>query len=415
MDKSVKDLQYKKFCAYGFLKNLQFFEPYLIIFFRVSGISFLQIGILFSVREIITNIMEVPSGIIADALGRKSAMIFAFISYIVSFALFFFFPGYLFFIIAMVFFGFGEAFRSGTHKAMILDYIRKKEMFSLKAEYYGHTRGWAQLGSSLSALLAALLVFLTENYRIVFLGSIIPYIAGLLLIASYPVFLNARRGTAPGAGAVLKAMKDTFDSFVLLFKRPRLGRAIFNSAIFDAAFKTTKDYIQPMLRAFGLSLPILAALNGERRVALVTGIIYSVIFLITSRASTNSSKVTGRFKQISSAVNWLYAAGIITVAASGILLALGVQWAAIALFMLFYIIMNIRRPATVSYVSDHIDDAVMASGLSAESQIKTIFVAVLAPVTGFLADAFGVGYALIIIAAFVFFLLPFVRVKPGSA
>ncbi len=28
-----KDLQFYKFCAYGFLKNLRFFEPFLMLFF----------------------------------------------------------------------------------------------------------------------------------------------------------------------------------------------------------------------------------------------------------------------------------------------------------------------------------------------------------------------------------------------
>ena len=65
------DLQIKKFCAYGFLKNLKFFEPYLLIFLMGKGISLFEIGILISVREIIINVFEIPSGVIADYFGRK--------------------------------------------------------------------------------------------------------------------------------------------------------------------------------------------------------------------------------------------------------------------------------------------------------------------------------------------------------
>ncbi|MFW6262769.1 MAG: MFS transporter, partial [Thermotogota bacterium] len=43
-----KDGQFYKFAMYGFLKNLRFFEPFLILFFRDVGLSFLQIGILFT-------------------------------------------------------------------------------------------------------------------------------------------------------------------------------------------------------------------------------------------------------------------------------------------------------------------------------------------------------------------------------
>jgi len=46
-----KDLMYYKFRAYGFLKNLRFFDPFIILFFREMGLSFLEIGGLFSIRR----------------------------------------------------------------------------------------------------------------------------------------------------------------------------------------------------------------------------------------------------------------------------------------------------------------------------------------------------------------------------
>ena len=58
-----KDIQYYKFCAYGFLKNLRFFEPFLILFFLDKDITFLQIGILYTLRELTRNIFEVPAGV----------------------------------------------------------------------------------------------------------------------------------------------------------------------------------------------------------------------------------------------------------------------------------------------------------------------------------------------------------------
>ena len=40
----IKDKQYFKFCLYGFLKNLRFFEPFLIIFFLQNELTYLEIG-----------------------------------------------------------------------------------------------------------------------------------------------------------------------------------------------------------------------------------------------------------------------------------------------------------------------------------------------------------------------------------
>ena len=56
----IKDKQYYRFCIYGFLKNLRFFEPFFIIYFMSKGISFLEIGILYAVREIASNLFISP-------------------------------------------------------------------------------------------------------------------------------------------------------------------------------------------------------------------------------------------------------------------------------------------------------------------------------------------------------------------
>ena len=115
--------QFYKFCAYGFLKNLRFFEPFLMLFFLEKGLSYLQIGTLYAAREVCVNIIEIPSGVIADTLGRRRSMAVSFISYILSFIVFFFAQSYWILFLAMLVFAGGEAFRTGTHKAMIFDYL----------------------------------------------------------------------------------------------------------------------------------------------------------------------------------------------------------------------------------------------------------------------------------------------------
>lgn len=70
-----------RFSLYGFLKNQQYYDPFLILAFRQMGLSFFMIGVLVGFREIIVNLMEIPSGVVADLFGRRKAMIFSFISY----------------------------------------------------------------------------------------------------------------------------------------------------------------------------------------------------------------------------------------------------------------------------------------------------------------------------------------------
>ena len=67
---------------------------------------------------------------------------------------------------------------------------------------------------------------------------------------------------------------------------------------------------------------------------------------------------------------------------------------AIVVFLGLYLLHNVRRPMNVAFISDQISNRVMAAGLSAESQFTTIFLAILSPILGALADRFGVGTAL---------------------
>ncbi|MCK5685785.1 MFS transporter, partial [bacterium] len=112
-----------KFSLYGFLKNQKFFEPFFLLFMINQGFSFFEIGFLLAYREVLINLFEVPSGAIADLFGRRKAMMFSFLNYIVSFVIFYFSRTYFNFYIALLFFAAGEAFRTGTHKAIIADYL----------------------------------------------------------------------------------------------------------------------------------------------------------------------------------------------------------------------------------------------------------------------------------------------------
>ncbi len=410
-------LQYYKFCAYGFLKNLRFFDIFFLLFLRESGISYLQIGTLYSIRQVTINIFEIPSGIVADAFGRKSALMFSMFSYIISFAVFYFAHDFGLYAFAMIAFGIGEAFRTGTHKAMILDYLKQNNLLQFKTRYYGSTRSWSQIGSALSSLSAMVIVFLTGNYREVFLITTIPYLLDLILISTYPSSLNKRpkednsRSILPSLGREISAI---WRSFLEIFKSVNSMRAIFSASAYIALFKSTKDYIQPVLETMALTLPLLVAFESQKRSAIVIGFTYFLIFLMTSYAARNAWKLEARLKNLPLSIDAAYLVGVTGIGVSGVLLKLEYSIPAVIAFISLYLIQNIRRPLAVSYLSELISQDVMASGLSVESQMETLLVAIFAPVLGLVIDLTGIGGGLMF-AGFSFLLMyPFLRLSRGA-
>ena len=391
-----RDLQFYRFSAYGFLKNLRFFEPFIILYFREAGFSFLEIGMLFAIRELSTLVLEVPTGFVADLRGRKLSMVFSMCSYIVSFAILFFNPGIKAAALAMAVFGLGEAFRTGTHKAMILEYLKRTGQSEWKVDYYGATRAASQLGSAVNALLAAALVFFTGSFRYIFPAAALPCILNLINLATYPSWLN---GTNDPTVRERPGFMDVFRLFTSIFRLPHARRAIVNSAVFDGLFKVIKEYLQPILQALALGLPVLLAMEVDSRTAIVVGLVYFLIYLGASVASRMSGRFSRRTSGIVSASNitWIVGSGLIV--GAGLMAELGLFAGAAGLFLLLFSLQNLRRPMCVAYISETVPARVMASGLSVESLVKMLVMTLLAPICGLAADNLGIGPTVAIVGA----------------
>lgn len=387
------DVYIKKFCLYGFLKNLQFFEPYLLIYFLAKNMNLLQIGFLFSIREIVTNVLEIPSGIIADVYGRKKSLLLAFLFYIVSFLLFYAVNSYFATSIAMIFFGFGQAFRSGTHKAMIYSYLEYKNWAAYKTFVYGRTRSFSLWGSALSALFAIVLMLPLQNIRLIFIVTIIPYIFNFLLIMSYPSFLdNAHKTDTVKFFDFLHSIKNTF------FKNNSLKIFLSIEGLFEAIIASMKDFVQPIIASL-ITFSFIAHLSVEQNITVSLGIIYAIMNSYGAFFSRHAHIVKSLLGAKHS-LTFLYVA----LGGALILLALSLQnvWIVLLGFFFIHILLNVRKPIFVDELDNYVPKIQRATILSLSSQLKSLFLIVLAPLTGFFADSFGIAWALMLLAGFVF-------------
>ncbi|MCK9209126.1 MAG: MFS transporter, partial [Salinivirgaceae bacterium] len=404
-----KDIQYYKFCFYGFFKNLKFFEPFLILFFLEKGLTYTQIGSLYAIREIGINLLEIPTGFMADALGRKRTMISSFTSYILSFIVFYLADGFWLLAFAMICFSFGEAFRTGTHKAMIFDYLKRNQWEDQKVAYYGHTRSWSQMGSALSSLLAALIVLLSGNYQMVFLISTVPYLADLVLVSTYPSYLDGdiKNNSKP----VKEKLTEVWQMIRLSFKQTRLFRLFGNLAVYEGLFKASKDYLQPMVVLALLSYSFFPQVSEEQKTAIAIGLIYFAIYSLTAITTRNSGRIVKKIGTLGRTINISLAIGAISTIAIGFMVNHQIPVLAVSIFLLLFIIENLRKPAGISAVADTINPQILATGLSAQSQFDSLFAAVFAFTIGVIADHIGLGTAFITAGGLVLVLFPTLRVK----
>lgn len=392
-----KDLQYYKFCMYGFLKDLRFFEPFLILFFLEKGFTFLQIGTLYAVREILINLMEIPTGVVADAVGRRRSLVLSFFFYIISFIIFFVSVKYYVFVVAMLFYAIGDAFRTGTHKAMIFEYLKIKGWKDQRVHYYGHTRSWSQMGAAFSALIAGVIVFYSGSYQSVFIYSTIPYFIDLLLVWSYPKILDGDFSAVKAEG-FKKRTVHVLKEFIYSFGNLHVIKAIANLSVHSGFHKAIKDYLQPVLQTFAFSLPIFLGIAEKQRTALIIGLIYFIVYILTSYSARKAGATTEKLKSTPKALNVTMMVGYLLALGSGLFFHYSFFIISIIFYIGIYLIENLRNPIGVAYVSELYKQDILATALSANSQAKSLFAAIIAPFIGFLADTFGVGVGLALLS-----------------
>lgn len=351
--------------------------------------NFGLIGLLIAFREIWICILEVPTGAIADVTGRRKAMIFSFISYIISFIVFVISKEVWSFFPAMFFFAIGEAFRTGTHKAIIFDWLKHENRTDDKTEVYGYTRSWSKIGSASSLPVAAGIVYFTGNYTYPFLVTIIPYLLNIINFYTYPDYLDKSKKKPAGTSSIKHVFSTLLASLKQAIIDSKMRRIMLESMNYEGLYRTTKDYLQPIIKTFALSLAFLPALKEDKRTAIVIGVVYIVLYLLSSVASRH----TGKFAKFAGgeikASRLLWVLYFLTFFSLGVCLYLQLNILAIIAFVIIAVLQNFWRPILISRCATLAKPEDTATILSIESQAKTIFTAIMAPIIGWSIDYSG--------------------------
>ena len=401
---------FKKFCLYGFFKNLQFFEPFLLIIFINWGLTLFQIGLLITIQEVFTYLFEIPSGFLADNYGKKKELLLCFVFYIISFIFYFNGPTYFMIILGAIFYGLGESFRSGTHKAMEIQWLDQHDLLTYKSYLYGRTRSWSLYGSALNSVIAIILVLTIEGDNYIFLFAIVPFLIDFLLIASYPKSLDKPEKKC--ADACEDVEGSTISKLKIIYTDPEIRSALFQSSIYDSVFKTLKHYIQPIMNVFiGIILisSFVQTADNEYQVGNFTfieadmmKIILASIYLVFYLLSSFSTKRSFAFMKFSMGkiggvsrtkkdkekliIKFFLIAFALLLGAISFFIYINQPLVIILLYSIMYVLFNMRRPIMVGYIGELAPKDQRATILSIDSQLKALFVFMFAPLFGYIAD-----------------------------
>ena len=362
-----------------FLKTQRYYLPVIILFFQFHHLTYTEIFILYAARSMVIFLLEIPSGVIADQYGKKTALLISRAALIPAYALFALASDFGLFFAAMVMEAVNKAFKSGTHKAYIYDFLLQDETSVAPSEVYGKNKFWARMGEA-SAALAGGFIASGLGYSAVFWFALGP--AALNLLNAFTYYEISEEKKEKLSWNIHGHIKHIQGALTEIKNNRNVQRLIINSAVFVGSLGAAVKFLQPYMKQADIPLEWF-------------GIVYTAVMMLTAVSSRYVYLLEKRIKRslIANAAGWAAVAPI---------LLLGLRKAylsGILFFILLYIFKHARRPAMITELNEYISAGKRATILSADSIIRSLFQLVFLPAVGFVSDSFSIYTALLMISA----------------
>ena len=157
--------------------DFRIYAPIAVVYFaHVTG-SYALAVLLFSIAKISSTLLEVPTGVVSDRVGRKLTILAGQAASIASIGCYAFGADFRVLAIGAAFEGLAFPCFSGNNEALLYDTLKDEGLHSQYAEYQGHVSSMFHVALAVSAAIAAV-VLLWFGMRVLFILSLVPQLIG---------------------------------------------------------------------------------------------------------------------------------------------------------------------------------------------------------------------------------------------
>jgi MFS family permease len=178
-----------KIYAYKLLSDFYLIVPILIPYYKANGLSATQVFLVQAAYAFFILVLEVPSGYLADVLGRKTTLIIGATAFPLGILIYYLGRGFPAFVLAELIIALANSMRSGCDSALIYDTLAELERTEEYAKFEGRSFFYTRVGASAAAILGGLLALST--LRLPFLINILT--ASLMLPLSLALIEPRRK------------------------------------------------------------------------------------------------------------------------------------------------------------------------------------------------------------------------------
>ena len=356
------------------IKALRWFMlimPIIVLFFQENGLSMCEVFILQSVFSIAIVVFEVPSGYLADIVGRKISIVAGCILAFAGFAAYSLSYGFWGFLIAELFLGFGSSFISGADSAMIYDTLLETGREDEYKKMEGRMMSVGNFSEGIAGLVGGFLALV--SLRTPF------YFEAAVTFFSIPVAMSL----VEPARHKLDNSEGSFKSILRIVKYSLHDHAeikwlIIYSALVTVSTLTMVWFIQPYLKLVGLPLALF-------------GVVWAALQFSVGIFSFYAHKIelfVGRKTTLVSLI-------ILTVIGYCLLSIFQSIWA-IGFILIFYFVRGISYPVLKDYINRIITSDIRATVLSVTSLVRRLIFSIFGPIIGWISDLYSLSTALML-------------------
>ncbi len=365
--------------------------PIIVLFYQENGLGLKEIFLLKSVYSIVSVALDIPTGYLADAWGRKKCLLAGCLIAFggtVTYSLAYTFGAFL---LAEILLGIGQSLVSGADSALLYDTMLRHRREKDYLKYEGRVIMVGNFSEALAGICGGLLAasFLRlPFYTLKKIGQAVgdgALCSGTVTVhdIGIPAALSLKEYNA--RTRILHPLRNILNILHYSLVRNRTLRYdILFSGIIGASTLTMAWFVQPVLMHIDLPTELF-------------GVVWTVLNLVVGIAALYSDALSARLGE-----NKTYTFILLFIVGGYLAVSFCLTHAALAILFLFYIVRGFATPILKGYINRQTFSEMRATVLSIRNFIIRLTFALMAPFIGWLNDAFSLALALQITALAIF-------------
>ncbi len=346
------------------------YMPIVVPFYESNGLSMKDIMVLQAVYSVAIVVLEIPSGYLADVIGRRKTLIIGAMFGTVGFTTYSFSFGFLGFLVAEIILGIGASCISGADSAMLYDSLLEKGEEKKYTKFEGRISSIGNIAEAAAGVLGGLLAGITLRA---------PYIAqSFVALIALPAAITLKE-PAQKIPLIKAGIKEIVHiaRFALFLDRP-LRRNILFSAITGTATLTMAWFAQPYFKYTLIDIGWY-------------GLLWTTLNLTVAITSYTAHNLESKIGQTRSIVLIALLIPLGYLALSRIHLPIG-----LIILYLFYLVRGYATPVLKDYINRITASQIRATVLSVRNFVIRLLFALTGPLLGWIKDVYSLPQALML-------------------